>query len=98
MRYVKPPERAGRVLRLVNDHYQCIETERRGIAESMRLMADEARALEHAAANRVSNARNLTGELRRRGCKFALGDFGIGVDFAQGIFLAHPLPIAQLPK
>jgi len=49
------------VLRLVNDHYPCIETE-------------------------------------RRGCKFALGDFGIGVDFAQGIFLAHPRPIAQLPK
>jgi EAL domain-containing protein (putative c-di-GMP-specific phosphodiesterase class I) len=22
----------------------------------------------------------------------------IGVDFAQGIYLAHPLPIAQLPK
>jgi EAL domain-containing protein (putative c-di-GMP-specific phosphodiesterase class I) len=22
----------------------------------------------------------------------------IGVDFAQGVFLAHPLPIAQLPK
>jgi len=45
----------------VNDHYQRIETERRGIAESMRLMADEARALEHAAANSVSNARYLMG-------------------------------------
>jgi len=120
---------------------------------------------ETAAVNSVSNARYLMGELRRRGCKFALGDFGtgvssfvylktlpvdflkidrqfishiaddpvnrsmveaigkvgralgiatiaecvetetvlaelkrIGVDFAQGIFLAHPLPIAQLPK
>src|SRR5207248_7270728 len=39
----------GLLLRLVNDHYQCIETERRGIAESMRLMAEEARALEDAA-------------------------------------------------
>ncbi|TLY79037.1 MAG: hypothetical protein E6K41_13210 [Gammaproteobacteria bacterium] len=46
---------------MVNDHYQRIETERRGIAESMRLMADEARALEHAAANSVSNARYLMG-------------------------------------
>src|SRR5438067_11502469 len=51
----------GLLLRLVNDHYQRIETERRGIAESMRLMADEARALEHAAANSVSNARYLMG-------------------------------------
>jgi len=60
LRYVKP-RTCGRVLRLVNDHYQRIETERRGIAESMRLMADEARALEHAAANSVSNARYLMG-------------------------------------
>ena len=86
------------LLRLVNDHYQRVETERRGIAESMRLVTDEARALEAAAVNSVSNARYLMGELRRRGCKFALGDFGIGVDFAQGIFLTHPRPIAQLPK
>src|SRR5438874_10941788 len=34
----------GLLLRLVNEHYQRIETERRGIAESMRLMAEEARA------------------------------------------------------
>ena len=61
LRYVKPPERAGGCCALVNDHYQRIETERRGIAESMRLMADEARALEHAAANSVSNARYLMG-------------------------------------
>jgi diguanylate cyclase (GGDEF)-like protein/PAS domain S-box-containing protein len=33
------------LLRLISDYYQTLETERRGIAESMRLMADEARAL-----------------------------------------------------
>src|SRR5215472_6762051 len=33
------------LLRLINDHYHTIDNERRGIAESMRLMADEARAL-----------------------------------------------------
>src|SRR5213082_2833438 len=44
----------GLLVRLVNDHYQRIETERRGIAESMRLMADEARALEHAAREQGS--------------------------------------------
>ncbi|HXO16358.1 MAG TPA: PAS domain S-box protein, partial [Steroidobacteraceae bacterium] len=33
------------LLRLINDHYQTLEGERRGIVESMRLMADEARAL-----------------------------------------------------
>ncbi|HET7755776.1 MAG TPA: PAS domain S-box protein, partial [Steroidobacteraceae bacterium] len=33
------------LLRLINDHYQTLENERRGIVESMRLMADEARAL-----------------------------------------------------
>jgi diguanylate cyclase (GGDEF)-like protein/PAS domain S-box-containing protein len=35
----------GMLLRLINDHYLTIENERRGIVESMRLMADEARAL-----------------------------------------------------
>jgi diguanylate cyclase (GGDEF)-like protein/PAS domain S-box-containing protein len=35
----------GMLLRLINDHYQTIDAERRGIVESMRLMADEARAL-----------------------------------------------------
>src|SRR6201987_5778888 len=35
----------GLLLRLINDHYLTIENERRGIVESMRLMADEARAL-----------------------------------------------------
>jgi diguanylate cyclase (GGDEF)-like protein/PAS domain S-box-containing protein len=33
------------LLRLINDQYHGLDTERRGIAESMRLMADEARAL-----------------------------------------------------
>ena len=33
------------LLRLINDHYQTSERERRGIVESMRLMADEAQAL-----------------------------------------------------
>jgi diguanylate cyclase (GGDEF)-like protein len=120
---------------------------------------------ETAAVTSLSNARYFMGELQRRGCKFALDDFGsgvssflylktlpvdflkidgqfvghiaqdpvnrsmveaiakvgkalgistvaecvetdavlaelkrIGVDFAQGIFLAHPLHVAQLPK
>ncbi|HTL21089.1 MAG TPA: PAS domain S-box protein [Steroidobacteraceae bacterium] len=35
----------GLVLRLINDYYITIDNERRGIVESMRLMADEARAL-----------------------------------------------------
>ena len=33
------------LLRLINDHYHTIDIERRGTVESMRLMADEARAL-----------------------------------------------------
>jgi diguanylate cyclase (GGDEF)-like protein/PAS domain S-box-containing protein len=37
------------LLRLINDHYQTLDAERRGIVESMRLMADEARAIEHEA-------------------------------------------------
>jgi diguanylate cyclase (GGDEF)-like protein/PAS domain S-box-containing protein len=35
----------GLLLRVINDHYLAIDAERRGIVESMRLMADEARAL-----------------------------------------------------
>src|SRR5215472_16871446 len=35
----------GLLLRLVNDYYLAIDNERRGIVESMRLMADEASAL-----------------------------------------------------
>jgi len=37
------------LLQLINQHYQTLESERRGIVESMRLMADEARALAHEA-------------------------------------------------
>src|SRR3984893_13502478 len=33
------------LLQLINEHYQTLESERRGIVESMRLMADEAQAL-----------------------------------------------------
>jgi len=36
---------SGLLLRVINDHYLAIDAERRGIVESMRLMADEARAL-----------------------------------------------------
>ena len=39
----------GMLLKLINDHYYTAERERRGIVESMRLMADEARALAHEA-------------------------------------------------
>jgi PAS domain S-box-containing protein len=35
----------GLLLRVINDYYVSIDNERRGIVESMRLMADEARAL-----------------------------------------------------
>jgi diguanylate cyclase (GGDEF)-like protein/PAS domain S-box-containing protein len=35
----------GMLLNLINTHYQTIDRERRGIVESMRLMADEARSL-----------------------------------------------------
>src|SRR5579862_4877731 len=35
----------GMLLNLINDHYHTVERERRGIVESMRLMADEAQAL-----------------------------------------------------
>src|SRR5215831_15668247 len=35
----------GLLLRLINDYYVAVDGERRGIVESMRLMADEARAL-----------------------------------------------------
>src|SRR5580693_1101879 len=37
------------LLRLINEHYVTTERERRGIVESMRLMADEAQALAHEA-------------------------------------------------
>jgi diguanylate cyclase (GGDEF)-like protein/PAS domain S-box-containing protein len=35
------------LLRLVSAHYQAVDDERRGIVQSMRLMADEARAMAH---------------------------------------------------
>ena len=37
----------GQLLRLVSSHYQSVDDERRGIVQSMRLMADEARAMAH---------------------------------------------------
>src|SRR5258708_7396049 len=43
------------LLRLINDHYHATETERRGIVESMRLMADEARALANEAHKQSSD-------------------------------------------
>jgi diguanylate cyclase (GGDEF)-like protein/PAS domain S-box-containing protein len=42
------------LLNLINDHYHTVERERRGIVESMRLMADEARALAHEAREQSS--------------------------------------------
>jgi hypothetical protein len=49
-RYVKlldpaDARRNGRRLQLINTHYHTIDRERRGIVESMPLMADEARSL-----------------------------------------------------
>ncbi|HYB65077.1 MAG TPA: PAS domain-containing protein, partial [Steroidobacteraceae bacterium] len=44
----------GMLLKLINDHYHTAERERRGIVESMRLMADEARALAHEAREQSS--------------------------------------------
>jgi diguanylate cyclase (GGDEF)-like protein/PAS domain S-box-containing protein len=37
----------GALLRMVSAHYQAVDDERRGIVQSMRLMADEARAMAH---------------------------------------------------
>ncbi len=42
------------LLGLINTHYHTIDAERRGIVESMRLMADEARALAHEAREQSS--------------------------------------------
>ncbi len=42
------------LLRLVSAHYEAIDEERRGIVQSMRLMADEARALAHEAREQSS--------------------------------------------
>src|SRR5215472_9284548 len=52
------PESAGAelamLLKLVSAQYQAVEDERRGIVQSMRLMADEARALAHEAREQSS--------------------------------------------
>ena len=42
------------LLRLINEQYETVERERRGIVESMRLMADEAQALAHEAREQSS--------------------------------------------
>ena len=42
------------LLRLVSAHYEAIDEERRGIVQSMRLMADEARAMAHEAREQSS--------------------------------------------
>jgi diguanylate cyclase (GGDEF)-like protein/PAS domain S-box-containing protein len=42
------------LLRLISAHYEAVDHERRGAAESMRLMADEARALAHEASEQSS--------------------------------------------
>ena len=44
----------GRLLRLVSAHYEAIDEERRGSVQSMRLMADEARALAREAREQSS--------------------------------------------
>ncbi|MDB6009784.1 MAG: hypothetical protein JWL65_2034 [Gammaproteobacteria bacterium] len=44
----------GVLLRLISAHYDSIDQERRGIVQSMRLMADEARAMAHEAREQSS--------------------------------------------
>ena len=44
----------GVLLRLISAHYDTIDQERRGIVQSMRLMADEARAMAHEAREQSS--------------------------------------------
>ena len=44
----------GILLRLLSAHYDAIDQERRGIVQSMRLMADEARAMAHEAREQSS--------------------------------------------
>src|SRR5580698_3177116 len=48
-----PPDMAV-LLRLISAHYDSIDQERRGIVQSMRLMADEARAMAHEAREQSS--------------------------------------------
>jgi len=45
LRTSSPTPDLGMLLRIVSAHYETIDNERRGIVQSMRLMADEARAL-----------------------------------------------------
>lgn len=47
LRSASPVIELGALLRLISAHYEAIDEERRGIVQSMRLMADEARALAH---------------------------------------------------
>ena len=54
LRTGSPSPDLGMLLNLINDHYHTVEKERRGIVESMRLMADEARALAHEAREQSS--------------------------------------------
>ena len=44
----------GILLQLLSTHYDAIDQERRGIVQSMRLMADEARAMAHEAREQSS--------------------------------------------
>jgi diguanylate cyclase (GGDEF)-like protein/PAS domain S-box-containing protein len=54
LRTDSPAPDLGMLLRLVSTHYEAIDEERRGIVQSMRLMADEARALAHEAHQQSS--------------------------------------------
>src|SRR5256885_14482660 len=54
LRTETPTPDLAMLLRLVSAHYETIDEERRGIVQSMRLMADEARALARAARERRS--------------------------------------------
>jgi diguanylate cyclase (GGDEF)-like protein/PAS domain S-box-containing protein len=54
LRTGNPTPDLAMLLRLINDHYHTADRERRGIVESMRLMADEARALAHEAREQSS--------------------------------------------
>jgi PAS domain-containing protein len=54
LRTDSPAPDLAMLLRLVSAHYEAIDEERRGIVQSMRLMADEARALAHEAREQSS--------------------------------------------
>jgi hypothetical protein len=61
------------LLRLINEHYRTIERERRGIVESMRLMADEAQALR---SRRAAVERAPAGDSRPHQGRRAAGGWG----------------------